>query len=622
MQNPKAQLILRNGQFTTLDRQHPQATAVAIAEGHFIAVGSDDEVMRLADDHTQVIDLNRRRVIPGLIDSHLHLIRGGLNYNLELRWDGIPSLADAMRRLQEQVVRTPAPQWVRVVGGFTEMQFAEKRLPTLDEINAIAPDTPVFILHLYDHALLNRAALRACGYDRDTPNPPGGLIAKYSNGEPTGLLLAEPNALILYSALARGPQLPYDYQINSTRHFMREMNRLGITSVIDAGGGYQNYPDDYKIIEDLHKANKLTVRIAYNLFTQNPGEEIADFSKWTQMLKPGDGDDYYRHNGAGEMLVFSAADFEDFRKPRPDMAPHMENDLEAVVRILVSHRWPFRLHATYNETISRALDVFEKVNQDIPFDGIHWFFDHAETVTDTNLERIAKLGGGIAIQHRMAYQGEFFVQRYGRKAAERTPPYRRMLQMGVNVGAGTDATRVASYDPWNVLYWLITGKTLGNLPLYPATNLIDRETALHLYTHANTWFSNEEDVKGQIKPGQYADLAVLSADYFKIPENEIRHIVSVLTIVGGRIVYGDSEFNVFSPTLPPAMPDWSPTNHFGGYFKPGTDAASLHKLAQTACGCGTNCLVHGHAHGRAFQNAVAASDQSGFWGALGCSCWM
>ncbi|MCC7090727.1 MAG: amidohydrolase [Nitrosomonas sp.] len=622
MQNPKAQLILRNGRFATLDRQNPHATAVAIANGQFIAVASDDEVMRLAANDTDVIDLNRRRVIPGLIDSHMHLIRGGLNYNLELRWDGLPSLADAMRRLKEQAARTPAPQWVRVVGGFSELQFAEKRLPTLDEINAVAPDTPVFILHLYDRALLNRAALRACGYDRETPNPPGGLIAKDSHGEPTGLLLAEPNALILYSALARGPSLPYEYQINSTRHFMREMNRLGVTSVIDAGGGYQNYPDDYKVIEELHKTGELTLRIAYNLFTQKPNEEITDFSKWIKMIQPGYGDRYYRHNGAGEMLVFSAADFEDFRMPRPNLPSGMGNDLSAVVRLLASHRWPFRLHATYDETISQALDVFEQVNREIPFDGLHWFFDHAETVSDRNLERIAKLGGGIAIQHRMAYQGEYFVQRYGRKAAERTPPYRRMLEMGVNVGAGTDAPRVASYDPWNALYWLITGKTVGGLPLYPQENLIDRETALRLYTHANTWFSNEEGAKGQIKTGQYADLAVLSADYFEIPDHEIRQLVSVLTLVDGKIVYAADEFSGLAPPLPPAMPDWSPVNRFGGYSKSIAGSAPVHAFAPTACGCGNSCLVHGHAHGRAYQSAVAAADQNGFWGALGCSCWV
>ena len=204
-----------------------------------------------------------------------------MNFNLELRWDGIPSLADALRSLKEQVARTPPPQWVRVVGGFSEHQFAEKRLPTLAELNAIAPDTPVFILHLYDRAILNRAALRAVAYTRETPNPPGGEIVRDANGDPTGLLLARPNATLLYSALARGPRLPYEYQLNSTRHFMRELNRLGVTSVIDAGGGLQNYPDDYKVIEELHRNGELTLRIAYNLFTQKPKEELADFTRWT-----------------------------------------------------------------------------------------------------------------------------------------------------------------------------------------------------------------------------------------------------------------------------------------------------------------------------------------------------
>ncbi|MDM8359792.1 amidohydrolase family protein, partial [Pandoraea communis] len=208
--------------------------------------------------------------IPGLIDSHMHIIRGGLNYNMELRWDGVRSLADAMRMLKDQVDRTPAPQWVRVVGGFTEHQFAEKRLPTIDELNAVAPDTPVFILHLYDRAILNGAALRTVGYTKDTPNPPGGEIVRDASGNPTGLLLAKPNATILYATLAKGPKLPIEYQKNSTRHFMREVNRLGVTGVIDAGGGYQNYPDDYNVIEELHKEGHLSVRLAYNLFTQKP----------------------------------------------------------------------------------------------------------------------------------------------------------------------------------------------------------------------------------------------------------------------------------------------------------------------------------------------------------------
>jgi len=189
---------------------------------------------------TKVIDLQGRRVVPGLNDSHLHVIRGGLNYNMELRWDGVPSLADALRMLKEQAQRTPPGQWVRVVGSWSEFQFAERRMPTLDEINDAAPDTPVFVLHLYCRALLNKAALRACGYTKDTPNPPGGEIQRDSRGNPTGLLIARPNAAILYATLAKGPKLPPEQQMNSTRHFMRELNRLGLTSVIDAGGGFQN----------------------------------------------------------------------------------------------------------------------------------------------------------------------------------------------------------------------------------------------------------------------------------------------------------------------------------------------------------------------------------------------
>ncbi|WP_298165987.1 amidohydrolase [Novosphingobium sp.] len=609
-------LIIHNALISTLDRANPRAEAVAIRDGRILAVGSEAEVRAAAPDAT-LIDAGGRRLIPGLIDSHMHIIRGGLNFNMELRWDGVPTLADAMAMLKAQVDRTPAPQWVRVVGGFTEHQFAEKRLPTLAELNAVAPDTPVFILHLYDRALLNAAALRVVGYGKDTPNPPGGEIVRDAAGNPTGLLLAQPNATILYSTLAKGPKLPEDYQINSTRHFMREVNSLGVTSVIDAGGGFQNYPDDYRVIERLHADGLMTVRISYNLFTQKPKEELADFAGWVKQVSPGQGDDTYRHNGAGEMLVYSAADFEDFRVERPDMPPHMEGDLEPVIRLLAEHRWPWRLHATYDETIGRALDVYEKVNRDIPLEGINWFFDHAETISDRNIDRIAALGGGIAVQHRMAFQGEYFVERYGRRAAERTPPIARMIAAGLPVGAGTDATRVASYNPWVSLSWLVTGRTVGGLSLYPGANRVSREKALAMWTHENAWFSSETGKKGQIKAGQLADLVLLSADYFAVPEHEIAHIRSVLTLLGGRVVHGEGSFTGLAPALPPPMPDWSPVRTVGGYHREPETAAKL----AAACGCASACQVHGHDHARALGAAAPAADVQGFWGAFGCGCW-
>jgi predicted amidohydrolase YtcJ len=259
--------------------------------------------MRLAGVSTQRIDLNGRRAIPGLIDSRMHIIREGLNYNMELRWDGVRSLADAMRMLKDQVDRTPAAQWVRVVGGFTEHQFAEKRLPTLDEINAVAPDTPVFILHLYDRGLLNRAALRAVGYTKATPETPGAKIVRDNSGEPTGLLVAKPNAGILYATLAKGPKLPPDYQKNSTQHFLREVNRLSVTGVIDAGGGYQNYPEDYAVIEKLHREGQLTVPIAL----QPVPAGIADITSVLTLL--------------GGKAVHADAEFKDLAPPLPPPMP-------------------------------------------------------------------------------------------------------------------------------------------------------------------------------------------------------------------------------------------------------------------------------------------------------------
>lgn len=614
-------LILRNGKITTLDPETPEASAVAMQNGKIAAIGNEASVMQLATDDTQVIDLNGRRVIPGLNDSHTHLIRGGLNYNMELRWENVPSVADALAMLRKQAANTPSPQWVRVVGGWSEFQFAERRLPTLEEINAAAPDTPVFILHLYSSALLNRAALQALGITKETPNPPGGDIERDAKGNPTGMLIARPSALILYSTLAQGPKLEVEHQKNSTRHFMRELNRLGVTSVIDAGGGGQNYPEDYDVVQSLHDADQLTVRIAYNLFAQQAGQELSDYERWIGMTEPGAGDAMLRMNGAGENLAWSAADFENFLEPRPDPAPVMEQELEKIVELLATNEWPFRIHATYDETIDRFLTVFERVNSKTPF-KTRFIIDHAETISPRNIERIKALGGGIATQHRMAFQGEYFTDRYGAEAAEATPPIREMLRSGVPVGGGTDATRVASYDPWVALHWLTTGKTVGGLTLYGEDNLLTREEALAIWTTGSAWFSGEQDVKGRLSPGMYGDLAVLSEDLMTVPDAKIRSITSVMTVVGGKIVFADAEFDTLNPPLPPASPDWSVNALFASPAErqPAQAPAALN---MRAChdGCSSGCGMHGHNHGIAWANPIPVRDKGAFWGALGCSCF-
>jgi len=331
--------------------------------------------------------------------------------------------------------------------------------------------------------------------------------------------------------------------------------------------------------------------------------------------------------------VFSAADFEDFREPRPELSATMEGELEPVVRLLAQNRWPWRLHATYDETIGRALDVFERVHRDTPIDGLHWFFDHAETISERSMDRIAALGGGVAVQHRMAYQGEDFVARYGARAAEATPPVALMLRKGLPVSAGTDATRVASYNPWVSLSWLITGRTVGGLQLTPQRNCLDRESALRMWTERVTWFSDEEGRKGRIEAGQLADLLVPDRDFFQCPESEIADTSALLTVVGGRVVWASGPFAAHDEAPPPpAMPDWSPVRRFGGYAAWGdrssndtrdtSEGRPLQSAASAAaCACARACGVHGHRHAWAAAAEAPVSDPRSFWGALGCACW-
>jgi predicted amidohydrolase YtcJ len=577
-----------------MDPAQPFVEALAVRGGRVLATGPTQTVMAHRGRETRVIELRGRTVIPGLNDSHLHVIRGGLHYNLELRWDGVSSLGDALERLRIQAQDTPPPQWVRVVGGWSEFQFAEGRMPTLDEINAAAPDTPVFILHLYDRALLNRAALRALGYDEHPPAIDCGVIERDVKGRPTGMLVAKPSAAILYGTLGRGPVLRPEDQANSSRHFMRELNRLGVTGAIDAGGGGQNYPDDYAVIQDLARRKQMTVRVGYDLFAQKVGEELADYQRWIGMTRPGDGDEFLRMLGAGENLTWAAADFENFLEPRPELAAGMEAQLEPIVRLLAEKRWPFRIHATYDESISRFLSVVERTNRDFPLRGLHWFIDHAETISARNLERVRALEGGIAIQHRMAFQGESFVSRYGKEAAAHAPPIRRMLELGLPVGAGTDATRVASYNPWVCLGWLVSGRTLGGTALYPDANRLERDEALRLWTRGSAWFSSEEETKGALVPGQLADLAALSKDFFSVPEAEIRTIESVLTIVGGDVVFAAQEFAALAPPLPPVSPAWSPVARFGGAAVPGRAPSAPHPApdhVHAAPGLGCDCFL-------------------------------
>lgn len=575
-----ADTLIINGRVATLNPRQPNATAIAIRGERIVAVGSEAELHAFRGPATRVIDAARRTIVPGLNDAHTHFIRGGLTYTNEVRWDGVPSLAEGLRRVREQARRTPSPHWVQVIGGWTWAQFAEKRYPTLDEINAATGDTPCMIMHLYDRAWLNLPAIRVLGWDKEIPKLFGGEVVRDAGGRPTGLVMSTTSLASLVAVWLRVPRLSPDEQIISTRHFMREHNRLGVTSVIDAGGGGQNYPDNYQAIGRLAADNQLTLRIGYELFAQTPGKELENYQAWSKLVKIGEGNDYYRMIGAGEYVLYAAGDPANFAKDWVvSPAGVMEKNFGAVIKHLVGLEWPFRQHTTFDATASRVLNVLEEVNREMPLKNLRWGLDHCETLSPKTLERVAALGGSINIQNRMSLDGEAFLQKYGAPLAADAPPIARIRSMGIPLACGTDGNRATSYNPWIGVHWLVTGKTLGGVKAQGDHNLLDRTEALRLYSAGGAWMSSEETKKGTLEIGKFADLVLLSEDYFSVPVDEIRNLESVLTMVGGKVVYAAGAYSRLDPPPPPSLPDWLPLRHYGGYHKQAAIAAAAAPLA-------------------------------------------
>ncbi|MFD5270296.1 amidohydrolase family protein [Streptomyces sp. NPDC058335] len=454
-----AELVVRNARIHTQDPRRPQAGALAVRGGVVTAVGDDRDTAGHIGPDTRVVDALGRRVAPGLNDAPLHVIRGGLNYVLEPRWDGVRTLRQGLAILREQAARTPKGQWVRVVGGWSAEQFAERRLPTVAELNAAAPDTPVFVLHLYQSAVLNRAALKAAGYDRGTPDPKGGQIVRGGDGEPTGMLLAAPGALILSSTLAKAPPPAGEDRRTSTRHCLRELNRFGLTSAIDAADGFQNFPENYSTVVDLAKSGQLSLRIAYHPFPQTPGQEVDDLTRWMEMADPDDGDAWLCLNGAGENLTWAATDFENFAQPRPELA-----DYEPESRRRFVFSWRTAGDSGCAPPATRPSGAISRCSRNSPPRASSRPATAGCSTTPRrspsgSLDRIAALGGAVSVQNRLSFQGEAFLRRYGVGAAADAPPVTAVLERGLTVAAGTDATRVSTYNPWVALHWLVSGRT-------------------------------------------------------------------------------------------------------------------------------------------------------------------
>lgn len=569
MAQKDADLIIINAKIATMVKANEFKESVAIKNGLIEATGKSKDILSaFKRPNTKVIDAKGQTIIPGLNDSHMHIIREGLHFNSELRWDGVKTLKRAMEMLSEQAKRTPPGVWIKVIGGWNEFQFEEKRQPTIEEINQAVPDNPVFITYLYGKAFLNKKGIEILGYNKNT-HYEGSLLETDEVGNLTGLMFAKETPKAIYTTLALTTVLNHEERLNSTLQFYRELNSFGLTSAVDAAGGGQNFDADYNIATELAKAGKLNLRTSYYLFAQKKGTELHDYEKWVAATYQNKNDHMlmasgFSMEGAGENLVATAADFENFLEPRIILSDSMETDLEPIIKLLIKNRWPFRLHATYGESIERMLTVFEKVDKETPFNGLRWFFDHAETITEPQLVRVKKLGGGVAVQFRMYFQGELYTKLNG-EPDRQLPPIKKMLELGIPVGMGTDAPRISTYNPWMAIHWLLTGKTIGGMQFWPDDQLLDKHTALKLYTSGSAWCSGEEKLKGTIAKGMYADLVVLSADYFKLQADDVRKISAKLTIVNGKIVYAKDEYKSLDPGIAPVIPEWSPVKYYGGY---------------------------------------------------------
>lgn len=509
----------------------PEVEAVAMQGDRIAAVGTSDEMRGFAGDQATIIDAAGRRVVPGLIDSHIHMVRAGLTWNQTTDWSGVDSLAEGMEMIRKQVEATPAGTWVSVVGGWGPGQFSEGRGPSVDELTALSDDHPIYVQYLYESAVMNKAALAAIGIDAQASDPDRGWFERAADGTPTGYCMGV-GAFQMCLAAAGRPD--FETQVEWTAAIMKRLNRCGMTGVIDPGGMGLG-PEAYRPLYELWRRQEMTIRTRMYMMVQGAGNERAQMADFLKFLHPGFGDEWLRLTGAGEIVSYGFMDLEGVRPF--EVTPEGSQLLTDLLIDLFRAGWSVHLHAVMRDTITEMLNAIERAVAVAPADNVRLSLAHAEPITDADLDRVQRLGMGIGIQDRMVFRAKDSADVWGEEIVRRSPPLRGMLDRGIPIGGGTDATVVSPYDPWRSLWWLVTGKTLDSGPARDPQWNITREEAMHAYTSGSAWFSLDEQARGRLEPGMLADVAVLNADYFTIPEEEIPSIEADITIVGGEVVH-------------------------------------------------------------------------------------
>jgi predicted amidohydrolase YtcJ len=528
-----ADTILVNGKIVTLDAQSSIVQALAIRGDKIIATGASDEIVKQAGASTRLIDLGGRTVIPGLIDSHIHAIRAGLRYTTEVSWIGAASIAEAMERIRAAAIYARPGTWIVVAGGWTPAQFAERRRPTQVELVAAAPDHPVYVQLFYRAVLLTPAGLKTFGIESDTDLP---ATSKFEHGEDEGWISGDSAAITgLY---ARLPFPALDEGIEGTRRFLHELNRFGITGVFDPGG-HNLAPQDYEALLRLWRADGLTVRIAYSICGPRPGSELADLQMLTRFLPMGVGDGMLRFNGIGERVTWGM-----YNNDAPTEA--QKEEFYRVAKWTAERGMALTVHWNNDRSVHHLLDVFERVDREIPIRDLRWSIAHLHDASDASLMRMKALGLGWLMQNGLYFAASAFLAARG-PAINRAPPLRTALQLGLHVGGGTDANRVMSYNPFVSLKWMTDGRTVDGMTTRAASQLVSRQEALRFYTQGSAWFTFDDDRRGTLEPGRLADLAVLDKDYMTVRADELGSLTSLLTMVGGKIVYAAEPFAALGP---------------------------------------------------------------------------
>jgi predicted amidohydrolase YtcJ len=526
-----ADTVLFNGKILTVDKDFSTQQALAIGQGRIVATGTSAAMKKLAGGKAKLIDLGGRTVIPGLTDGHIHGIRAALTFGTEVNWIGVPTLKEALEKIRQAAKDQKPGSWIVAAGGWTEEQFAEKRRPTPGEVADLAPDNPVYIQHLYDWLLLTPKAMDALNIRDDQDVTPGGKLER-DGGKPTGVINANGNALgKIFDKL---PKPTLEQQVDGSKKFFREMNSLGITGIVD-GGGVSMYPSSYQAVFKLWRDKQLTVRVAYHLCSPKPGSELADQQNLTQLLPPGFGDPMLHFNGPGEILIW--ADWTD-----GDITPDGKAKLAELLRWAASKGYTIQLHWNPDRTVHDLLDVVEDINKDYPVRDLRWTVLHLYNASEDNLKRMKALGLIWGVQDGLYFGGERLQKEVGADQAKLMPRIVTALKLGLTVAAGTDAHRVSSYNPFVSLQWYLDGTTIGGTKTRSDEEAPSRRQALEMYTRNSAFMANDDDKRGTLEAGKFADLAVLSSDYLTAPVKEIGKIRSVLTMVGGDVVYAAAPF--------------------------------------------------------------------------------